>query len=410
MKERLEKEIEGLEKVRAVTGGICAVSGVTANGIHCGLKPGGEPDLALFHSDTPLKTAGFYTKNKLLGAHIPVFRKTLHASRGNVRSLLVNSKIANCATGDRGEMDNLMVCSTLAGKLGIRPGQVLFASTGVIGKRLPVDTITDGLDGLTGGLSSEGGESAARAIMTTDTLPKSCAVEIQSENGAYRIAGVAKGSGMIFPDMATMFGFIFTDADILLPALRSVAKKCVNSTFNCISVDGDTSPNDTVLAMANGASGAKVRSKKEKDAFAGAMAAVMRYLSKELVRDGEGATKFVDIRIEGAAGRSDARAMAHSIANSQLVKTAIFGSDPNWGRIISAAAVSGAKFDPALAVLSIDGECVYDRGRLPDSTGEIMKNKDVCIVLDAGLGSAATSFWTCDLTYDYVKINAEYTT
>jgi len=403
-------EIKDFKWMKAVPGGPVAVEGVTAGGVHCGLKPGGELDLALFTSSAPCKTAAFYTQNRLLGAHIPVFRKRLKESRGRCSALLVNSKNANCATGERGIRDNEEISAELAGKLGISPDNVLFASTGVIGERLPVAKIRGALDAVVAGAAREKNcAKAARAIMTTDTRPKYCAARVEQGDRSYVIGGVAKGSGMICPDMATMFSFIFTDADVPLPLLRKTARACVERTYNRISVDGDTSPNDTVLVMANGLSGVKIVARAEKR-FAAALEAVARHLSMEIVRDGEGATKLVHVEIAGARSDADAEAIAREIAGSQLVKTAIFGMDPNWGRIVSAAGVSGADFDPARVRLDIDGARVYDCGRPVDVRKKIMRKKDVYIKLDAGLGSGSARFWTCDLSYDYVKINAEYTT
>jgi glutamate N-acetyltransferase / amino-acid N-acetyltransferase len=412
MDDVFKKEIAKKTYLRAVDGGPAAVCGVTAAGVHCGLKPGGKLDLALFKSGQPCRTAAFFTRNKLLGAHITVFRETLRANHNRCQALLVNSKNANCSTGPLGERDNLAVAAGIAKRLSLPPELVLFASTGVIGVRLPVDKIVAGLDPLVSRLGTDGIKSASEAIMTTDTRPKVCAVEVTQGRHKYTIGGVAKGAGMICPNMATMLAFIFTDADIPLPLLRSVSADCVEDSFNSISIDGDTSPNDTVLVMANGMSGVRIEAKERNNRarFKDALKTVMRQLSREIVRDGEGATKLVHIEIAGATNEEDARLMARGIAHSLLVKTAIFGGDPNWGRIVSAAATSGAEFDPLRTRLAIDGACVYDRGKLPPLTENIMKNKDVFISLDAGLGKGAARFWTCDLSYDYVKINAEYTT
>lgn len=395
--------------MKSVSGGPCAVDGVSASGTHCGLKPNGALDLALFVSAKPCSTAAFYTKNKLLGAHIPVSRKKHAATGGKFSAVLVNSKNANCATGAAGEKDNVLVSSALAKKLGVPANEVVFASTGVIGVRLNTDKVTSAMDALIKGLSDKNAMNAAKAIMTTDTRPKMCAVEVSDGGKTFRIGGVAKGAGMISPDLATMFGFIFTDADIAVSSLEKLSAGCVKGTFNSISIDGDTSPNDTVLVMANGASGVKI-GPKNKDKFVTALYEVARYLSMEIVRDGEGATKLVHIEVKGASNDSDAEKMAREIGNSLLVKTAIFGRDPNWGRIVSAAGVSGANFKPEKATLRIDGACVYTKGSIPPLKKKIMKNKDVFIYLECGLGRGSARFWTCDLTYDYVKINAEYTT
>lgn len=395
--------------MKSVNGGPCAVTGVSAAGTHCGLKPNGAMDLALLVSDRPCSTAAFYTKNKLLGAHIPVSRKKHAATGGKFSAVLVNSKNANCATGSAGEKDNIKVSAALAEKIGVPSEQVVFASTGVIGVRLNTEKVTSAMDALIKGLSDKNAINAAKAIMTTDTRPKMCAVEVNDGGKTYRIGGIAKGAGMISPDLATMFGFIFTDAEVSVPALEKLSAGCVKGTFNSISIDGDTSPNDTVLVMANGASGVKIGA-ANKEKFTTALYEVARYLSMEIVRDGEGATKLVHIEIAGAANNSDAELMAREIGNSLLVKTAIFGKDPNWGRIVSAAGVSGANFKPEKATLHIDGACVYSKGTIPPLKKKIMMNKDVFINLECGLGRGTARFWTCDLTYDYVRINAEYTT
>lgn len=405
----INEQLKKYDWLKAVSGGPSAVSGISASGVHCGLKPNGALDLALVVSDRPCATAAFFTQNKLLGAHIPVARKNLAKSGGMCSAVLVNSKNANCATGSAGEKDNMEVGTALATKLGVSSEQVAFASTGVIGVRLKKEKITDAMDLLIKGLSSKNAMNAAKAIMTTDTRPKMCAVEVNDGEKTYRIGGIAKGAGMICPNMATMFGFIFTDADLSVPMLEKLSAGCVKGTFNSISVDGDTSPNDTVLVLANGASGVKIN-QKNSEKFVTALYEVARYLSMEIVRDGEGATKLVHIEINGAASNSDAELIAKGIGNSLLVKTAIFGMDPNWGRIVSAAGVSGADFKPEKAELHIDGVCVYKKGTIPQLKKKIMRKKDVFIDLDCGLGRGTARFWTCDLSYDYVKINAEYTT
>ncbi|MFA6447938.1 MAG: bifunctional glutamate N-acetyltransferase/amino-acid acetyltransferase ArgJ [bacterium] len=399
-------------KIKFIDGGPAAVIGVTGAGVHCGLKPDKELDAALFLSEKPCKTAAFFTTNKLLGAHIPVFREKLQAGGGLVSALLVNSKNANCSTGKQGERDNIAVSAALAKELGLPAEQVLFASTGVIGVRLPKDKILSGLDALVTQHGKRGMANAARAIMTTDTRPKSCAVEVEQGGRLYHIGGVAKGSGMIAPNLATMFSFVFTDADLPMALLKKIAAECVEESYNSILVDGDMSPNDTVLAMANGMSEVKLAASDEAGLalFKEALGSVMKQLAMEIVRDGEGATKVMHIEVNGAASAADAKCIARAIALSPLVKTAVFGMDPNWGRIISAAGASGAKFDPLRASLLIDGARVFKLGKPQQFKAKIMRKPDVFIQLDAGLGSASARFWSCDLSIDYVKINAEYMT
>jgi len=411
----MKKDMEKKEKaahIKFIGGGPAAVLGVTGAGVHCGLKPDGALVLALFLSEQPCKTAAFFTANKLLGAHIPVFREKLRAGRGLVSALLVNSKNANCSTGKQGEKDNLAICAALAKELGLPPEQTLFASTGVIGVRLPAGLIRAGLDPLVTQHGKAGVANAARAILTTDTRPKICAVETEHCGRRYHIGGVAKGAGMIAPNLATMLSFVFTDLDLPAASLRKIAAECVEESYNSISVDGDTSPNDTVLVMANGMSGVKLGAGDSAGLarFKESLGAVTKRLAMEIVRDGEGATKVMHIEVLGAATAADAKCIARAIALSPLVKTAIFGMDPNWGRIISAAGASGAKFDPLRARLDIDGACVYNLGKPRRLRAEIMRNPDVFIRLETGLGRAAARFWSCDLSIDYVKINAEYMT
>jgi glutamate N-acetyltransferase/amino-acid N-acetyltransferase len=400
------------DDIRYLEGGPAAVAGVTGAGVHCGLKPDGSLDLALFLSETPCKTAAFFTTNKLLGAHIPVFREKLKKSGGLVSAILVNSKNANCSTGKQGERDNIAVSAALAKELGLPAEQSLFASTGTIGVRLKVDLVKAGLDPLIAQQSKDGVQKAARAMMTTDTRPKASAVEVADRGRVYRIGGVAKGAGMISPNCATMLAFIFTDADMPAAQLRKVAASCVDDSFNSIAVDGDMSPNDTVMVMANGMSGVKIAGGDEAGLarFKEGLFAVCKALAMDIVRDGEGATKVMHIVVSGAANAAAAKTIARAIAVSPLVKTAVFGMDPNWGRIISAAGASGAAFDPDKARLEIDGARVFDRGRPVPTRAKIMRNPDVTIDLDCGLGAARARFWSCDFSIDYVKINAEYMT
>lgn len=398
-------------KIKKVGGGVCGVRGIRAAGAHCGLKGGGELDLALVVSDAPCRVAAFYTTNLLNGAHIAAFRDRLKSSRGLCSAVLVNSRIANCSTGRRGYEDTMKICDGLAGLLGVPAGQVLHASTGVIGRRLDVKKITAALPGLCGALSVKGGRDAALAIMTTDSKPKSGCVQVGEGAGAYRISAMVKGAGMIHPNMATMLAFAFTDADISAADLKLVSRGVMDRTFNRISIDNDMSPNDTFTVMANGLSGVKVGAGGRPLAeFEAGLEYLCAGLAKEMVQTGEGVTRLVQIDVEGARSEKDADAMARGIADSQLVKTAIFGGDPNWGRVISAAASSGAKFDPEKSRLSIDGAVVFDKGEPVTLKKKIMRGKEVRIRLEAGAGKASARRWTGDLSIDYVKINADYTT
>lgn len=398
--------------VKEIVGGPAAVAGITGAGVHCGLKPDGALDLALFISETPCKTAAFFTTNRLLGAHIPVFRSKLKASGGLVSAVLVNSKIANCSTGKQGEKDNIAVSAALAKELGVPAEQVLHASTGTIGKRLDVGLLKTGIDPLVTQHSKDGVAKAARAMMTTDTRPKVRSVEVSDGKRTYRIGGVAKGSGMISPNCATMFAFIFTDADLPAAQLKKIGAACVEDSFNSIAVDGDMSPNDTIMVMSNGMSGVKIAAGDAAGLarFKEGLFEVCKALSMDIVRDGEGATKVMHIDVTGAKDEKSAKTIARAIAVSPLVKTAVFGMDPNWGRIVSAAGASGAAFDPDRSKLEIDGAKVFEFGRPVPTKAKIMRKPDVMINLDCGLGRARARFWSCDLSIDYIKINAEYMT
>jgi glutamate N-acetyltransferase / amino-acid N-acetyltransferase len=396
---------------KAIPGGVTAVRGVVASGVASGLKPGGELDLALIVSEVPCRTAAFFTTNKLLGAHIPVMREKLVASGSLCSAVLINSKNANCSTGAAGIAANKKISADVARRINVPADQVLYASTGVIGVQLPVDKIIAALPKAVAGLSAAGGVAAARAIMTTDTRPKSVCFEVCEGKKTYRIGGVAKGSGMICPNMATLLVFVFTDADVPRGLLTSAARRAMNASFNAMCVDNDMSPNDTLLVMANGCSGVKVRPGTPAiRRFEEALQAVCRQIAMELLRDGEGATKILDIRVVGAANDADARVIARAVANSQLVKTALFGEDPNWGRIISAAGSSGAEFDPNRATLEIGGSVVYRCGRIGHVPADLMKDDNVAVRLDVGKGRGASRMQTCDLSTEYVRINADYTT
>ncbi|MEW5947382.1 MAG: bifunctional glutamate N-acetyltransferase/amino-acid acetyltransferase ArgJ [bacterium] len=396
---------------RETGGGLEAVRGLRAHGIACGIKANGAPDLALFVSDTVCRVADFYTRNSFTGVHVALCREKLKRSGGAARALLVNSGNANCATGTRGTRDALRVAAEAARLLKMPAGHVLFASTGIIGAPLPADRIIEGLPRLIGKIKRSDGAAAARAIMTTDTVAKTCCVEADGGSGKYRIAGVAKGAGMIAPDLATQFAFIFTDAAVSHPVLRAAARKCVEKTFNAITVDGDTSPNDTALFFASGASGAGVAAGGvERGVFEAALEHVCRALALKIVRDAEGATKLIEVRVESARSRGDAIRMAKAVAESPLVKTAVFGEDPNWGRILTAAGYSGARFRQDRVGLELNGARVYDRGRAGRAPEKLLAGGDVLIRLLVREGRASARVWTCDLSCDYVRINAEYTT
>lgn len=373
---------------------------------YAGIRKVLKDDVALIVSDTPAAAAAVFTQNRVAAAPVVVAKKNLRASRGKIRALLVNAGNANCATqtGERVAMD----CVKAAAKaIGAKPQEVLPASTGVIGVELDGFLIVNAMPKLVENLDESRFHDAAAAIMTTDTSPKTAFAEIK---GA-RIAGMTKGSGMIHPKMATTLGFVMTDAAIPAPALRGMLKRSIAKSYNRISVDGDTSTNDMVAVLANGASRVKVSMK----AFEAALTEVLESLAVQIVRDGEGAKKLITIEVEGAASDAAAEKMARAIANSPLVKTAIAGSDPNWGRILSAAGNSGAAFDPRSVDIELQGTPVCRGGLAADFREEELKKKldakDCLIGFSIrGRGKGRTRFWTCDFTEDYIRINGSYRT
>ncbi|MHB1688209.1 MAG: bifunctional glutamate N-acetyltransferase/amino-acid acetyltransferase ArgJ [Ignavibacteriaceae bacterium] len=394
-------------------GSVTSSKGFKAAGIFCGIKKR-KKDLALIYSEQPCTVAGTFTLNKVKAAPLIISQNVVKLGK-NVKAILVNSGNANACTGETGYDDALKMQRWCSEKLNILPTEVLISSTGVIGQKLPVEKIQTGLDEIIPLLSSGGGYDAAEAIMTTDTKIKSFAVNVRLKSGDVTIGGICKGSGMIMPNMATMLGFISTDAKIEKNLLQELLKESVNISFNKISVDGETSTNDMVILLANGATGISIeKNSDDYSEFLSALKAVSIEMAKSIVSDGEGATKLVTIKIKGAKSKSDADLAGKSIANSSLVKTAIHGADANWGRILSAAGQSGADFDPAKVSIGFNNLPIL----LPNYTltideelaSEILSQKEFEINIDLGEGSEETIWWTCDLTEEYVKINADYRT
>lgn len=392
-------------------GSVTSPSGFKAGAVACGIKKSGKPDLALIASDAPCAFAGVLTTNRVHAACIDINRERL--SGGVCQAIIVNSGNANCFTGAAGLQDANEVCALAADALGIRSEFVAGASTGHIGERLPMDKLRAGVAQLPGVLSAEGGPRAAQAIMTTDLVPKQAAVRVSLESGQVTIGAVAKGSGMIAPNMATMFCFLTTDADVPAGTLQSLLERAVDESFHCLTVDGDTSTNDMVLMLANGAGGVAV-GEGDESRFQAALTLVCQQMAKAIAADGEGATKLIEIRVSGAASNDDARRVGKTIANSPLFKTAMFGCDPNWGRITAAAGRAGVPLDQAKLNLAIlehqivrDGEPVM---LSLDDAASLLKTDFVTIEFDLGLGTGEAVVWTCDLSYDYVRINADYHT
>lgn len=394
--------------------GVTAALGFRAAGVACGLKKNGGKDLALVVSDVPAACAGIFTKNVVKGHSLKWSRK--HVGRGIARAVAINSGCANACVGEDGDRDAAEMAMMVSRLVQCEPEDVLLGSTGVIGFRLDMTRIEAGLGEAFSSLSYEGGADAAKAIMTTDTFPKEASRVFEYGGHTITLGGMAKGSGMIHPNMATMISVITTDANISREMLDRALRSAADVSFNRISVDGDTSVCDKVLILANGLAGNPVINDEGPayNAFVDALKAVSIELAKMLARDGEGASKLVEIQVKHAPDRETAHLILNAIAKSPLVKTAIFGCDANWGRIITAAGYSGAEFDPDKLDISLGSIQVCRNGRaLPfdeDAALEILRAPEVVITLDMNQGTAEDRVWTCDLTYDYIRINGSYRT
>ena len=406
-------------------GTVTSPLGYSAGATACGLKASGRDDLALLQSDRPATAAGVFPRCSPPAAPVLLDQALLAADASALRGVVINAGIANACTGAAGMDDARDMQAAAADALGCAPRQVLVLSTGVIGRRLDMTKVRAGVIGAAARLRPEGGAELARAIMTTDTRPKETAVEVALSGGTVRIGGVAKGAGMIHPDMATMLAIVTTDAVVGAADLDALLRAAAAGSFNRISVDGDTSTNDSLLLLANGAAEIGLVGESDRAAFAAGLLAVCRRLALAIVRDGEGARRLAAIEVSGAANGAEALAAARTIATSPLVKTALAGGDPNWGRILAAAARSGAALNGdhvGLAIAAGDGEggvggdwltLVAGGVAAPFAEQEaaaILGGADVAIRLDLGVGAARETVWTCDLTADYVAINADYTT
>jgi glutamate N-acetyltransferase/amino-acid N-acetyltransferase len=376
---------------------------------YAGIRKTVKDDVALIVSDRPAAAAAVFTSNRVVAAPVDVARENLRASRGQVRAVLINAGNANCATRT-GERVARECVEAVARAIGSKAREVLPASTGVIGVELDGDLIVSVIPKLVAGLDEAKFEDAARAMMTTDTRIKIAGTKVRGPGGAL-IAGMTKGSGMIHPRMATTLGFVMTDAIVPPAALRSILKRAIAHSYNSISVDGDTSTNDMVAVLANGASGVKPPAK----AFEEALTELLESLARQIVRDGEGARKLITIDVSGAPSDRGAEAIARAIANSPLVKTAIAGSDPNWGRILSAAGNAGVAFDPRQVAIDFQRVVVCRRGLAAGFQEAALKAKldqPECSIRFAirGSGRGRARFWTCDFTEDYIRVNASYRT
>jgi len=397
-----------------INGTITAPKGFKAAGIKAGIKKSGKEDVAIIYSTVPAVAAGVFTLNTMAAAPVVVSRKV--AEKGLASAVVVNSGCANACTGTQGLADAETMAALTAELLGIKAEEVFVASTGIIGVNLPMAKIKAGIQKAVAELSEAGGENASKAILTTDTFGKSCVYELLLGGVPVKIAGIAKGSGMIHPNMATMLGFITTDAAIAAPLLKQALTEVVNVSFNMISVDGDTSTNDMVTVLANGAAGNPLIDSVNDDyaAFTAALKQVCTELAKLVARDGEGASKFLEITVSGAANFADAKQAAMAIAKSPLVKTAFFGQDPNWGRIICAVGYSGAQVIPEKTTMAIGDITIVKQG-MGTSYDEqalraIMLEHDIKVSVDLGVGTTEATVWSCDFSYEYVKINGEYHT
>ncbi len=390
-----------------------SVPGFKAWGIHCGIKKTDKKDLALIVSDREAAVAGVFTRNRVKAASIVLNSTKVRSGKGQV--IVANSGCANACTGRQGMADARHTADHAAKELGVKQDAVYVASTGVIGELLPMHKVSTGINTAIGLLSPNGWEQAAEAIMTTDIYPKLSVVQEEIGGKTITVAGIAKGSGMIHPNMATMLGFIVTDANIAAPMLKKALLEATEKSFNIITVDGDTSTNDMVLCMANGAAGNRRPAAGSKDAkkFQVCLDTVARTLAKAIVKDGEGATKFVSIEVKNAKSPIEAKRAAMAVANSSLVKTALFGEDANWGRIMAALGNAGVEMDEAKTDISIGKARLVEKGLGQGKQAEreaalALKQREVSIGIDLHKGKASSTVWTCDISYEYVKINAAY--
>jgi glutamate N-acetyltransferase/amino-acid N-acetyltransferase len=395
--------------------GVTAPKGFRAGGIHCGIKKDGAKDLAMIVSDFPAVCTAMFTKNRVKGAPVVVSKK--HVTSRHIKGIVINSGCANvCAENDH---ENALTMTAKSAELfGLSQKSFLVASTGVIGQPLPIKKIVTGIKTLGENIKRGGGKDCAEAIMTTDLVSKEKSVSIEIGGKKVMVGGCSKGSGMIHPNMATMLAFITTDAEVSKPVLKKIIREVCDRTFHKISIDGDTSTSDMFILMSNGASGCKAVDKTDDISYQKLLNAVCEValdLAKKMVMDGEGATKFITVKVHSAKNKGDATKCARAIGGSLLVKTALFGEDANWGRIMSSAGNSGAHFDPAKVTLAINGITIFKNGKLASGNWESkvapkLKKQKITIEIDLCAGGADDIFYTSDISYEYVRINGDYRT
>lgn len=401
--------------MKKIDGWLTAPQGFITAGVKAGIKASGNHDVAVIYSTVPAACGAVFTQNKMCAAPVLVSREV--NKEAYAQAIVVNSGCANACTGEQGLQDAQKMQAHAAELLGIEPKQVFVCSTGVIGQFLPMDKLFAGIDDAVDSLDENEGESCAMAIQTTDTFIKKAAYEVNIGGKKVTVAGIAKGAGMIHPNMATMLTFITTDAAVAPDVLKRAVKAAADKSFNMVVVDGDTSTNDSMIVLANGlAENEIIISEEHPDypAFFEALLACATDLAKLIARDGEGATKFLEVNVTGAASWEDAKTAAMAIAKSPLVKTAFFGEDPNWGRIVCAAGYSGAQMTADKVNLAIGGVRLVENGmncNVPaEQLAPIMAEHDISMTIDLAAGEEKATVWTCDFSYEYVKINGEYHT
>ena len=401
--------------IAPVQGGVTAPAGFRSAALHCGIKAAQHAlDLTVIAADEVASAAGLFTTNLAQAAPVLVSKQHLVRTGGVARAIAVNSGCANACTGEQGLSDAARMAKEVAAALSCDPTQVLVASTGVIGVNLKMDRVSSGIRGVVAALARGKGSETARAIMTTDPFPKEHAVIVQTSRGSFTVGGTAKGSGMIEPNMATMLGFLTTDARVTPALLDRALRESGRDTFNAITVDGECSTNDSLFAMASGASGVTIDDELY-PALTEAFFAVSKELALGIVRGGEGATKLISVHVRDARSCDDARQVARTIANSPLVKTAVHGADPNWGRIVAAAGRAGVKFDVQRATVHVGKVLLFENGLPHDDAApraaEHLKGTEIQIEVSLGTGGhGSATIWTCDLSAEYVRINGEYRT